>query len=246
MNARRLDLEMVSRGLARSRAKAQHLITEKRVLVDGEDARKFSQKVTPHTRIEVDTRNKDWVGRGAYKLLAAFDHFGFEPKDAIAADIGASTGGFCEVLLTRGAQKIYAVDVGHGQLHESLKNSPRLVNLEGVNAKNITADIIPEPLDMVVSDVSFISLTKALPATLALCKDGAKLAALVKPQFEVGRKNIGKGGIVRDADLVEKVRHDMEQWINSLDGWQCLGTIESPITGSDGNREYLLGAHYNA
>jgi len=246
MSTERLDLELVARGFADSRAKAQRLIKENRVQVNDEPAKKTSQKVSAEAQIVVEARDREWVGRGAYKLLAALDHFRFDPRGLVAADIGASTGGFSEVLLSRDIAKIYAVDVGHGQLHRNLLTDPRLINLEGVNAKSLNVQVIEDPLDMVVSDVSFISLKKALPAPLSLCKTGASLTALIKPQFEVGKQNLGKGGIVKDPSLAEAVRLDIEQWISSLPGWKCLGTIESPITGADGNREFLLGAIYDA
>ena len=246
MSTERLDIELVTRGFTDSRAKAQAMIKDNRVTVDGVSARKASQKISEDAQLEVENRGTEWVGRGAHKLIAALDHFQIDPAGKIAADIGASTGGFSEVLLSRDIAKVYAVDVGHGQLHHSLLDDPRLINLEGLNAKSLSSDQIEEPLDIIVSDVSFISLKKALPASLALCKSGAFLTALVKPQFEVGKQNIGKGGIVKDPMLVEAVRIDMEKWISSQAGWQSLGTIESPITGSDGNREFLLGAKYDA
>ncbi len=244
--SQRLDMEMLKRNLADSRAKAQAMVSDQRVLVNGILADKPSRKITPEHIIEIIHTDVEWVGRGAFKLLAALDHFGFDPENRIAADIGASTGGFCHVLLEKGAKRVYAIDVGHDQLHKSLIEDERLINLEGVNARYIAEAEVPEPLDMVVSDVSFISLKKALPAALGLCAPGAVLAALVKPQFEVGKGNLGKGGIVRDPELVEQVRLDMESWVNALPGWKCLGSIDSPITGSDGNREYLLGAIFGA
>ncbi|MEH6477316.1 MAG: TlyA family RNA methyltransferase [Sneathiella sp.] len=246
MSTERLDIELVSRGFTDSRAKAQAFIKEKRVSVNGVIAKKASQKTSDDADIEVENRGREWVGRGAFKLLAALEHFKYDPAGKIAADIGASTGGFSEVLLSQDIAKVYAVDVGHGQLHSSLLDEPKLINLEGLNAKALELEHIPEPLDLIVSDVSFISIKKALPAVLSLCKPGACLFTLVKPQFEVGKQNIGKGGIVRDPMLVEAVRVDIEEWINSQAGWQSLGIIDSPITGSDGNREFLLGAKYNA
>ncbi len=245
MAAQRLDQEMVIRTLATSRAKAQSLIMDGRVLIDGKTADKPSRKVTPAQEIVISGNEKEWVGRGAHKLIAALDHFKLDPSGMIAADIGASTGGFCEVLLERGIKKVFAVDVGHDQLHPSLASNPKLINLEGVNARNLTATEIADPLDLIVSDVSFISLTKALPAALDLCRQGAWLLVLVKPQFEAGRENIGKGGIVRDPAVAQKVREDMESWIETRAGWRCLGSIESPIKGSDGNQEYLMGACYD-
>ncbi len=243
---RRLDLELVSRGLCESRAKAQAFIKEGRVQVDGAVALKPNRKIEGDCQIYLDAPEITWVSRGAYKLLAALEHFSPDIEGRIAADIGASTGGFSEVLLKRGVRKIYAVDVGHGQLHERLLQENRLINMEGTNARHLSRDDIPDPLDLVVTDASFISLKKLLPAVLGLCAPGAHLVALIKPQFEVGKGNLGKGGIVRDPDLTEQIRHDMESWINALPGWHCLGTIDSPITGSDGNHEYLMGAHKSA
>lgn len=242
----RLDMEILKRGLAATRSKAQALISDGRVRIDGELADKHSRKVGAEQQIDIESRNVEWVGRGAVKLIAALEHFGFDPKDRIAADIGASTGGFSQVLLLRGIKTVYAVDVGHDQLDSSLLDYNQLINIEGVNARYLSQRDIPDPLDMVVTDVSFISLKKVLPATLSLCKPGAVLAALVKPQFEVGKGNLGKGGIVRDTEMVEQVRQDMEAWIETIPGWRCLGSILSPVTGSDGNTEYLLGAILDA
>ncbi|MEH6545416.1 MAG: TlyA family RNA methyltransferase [Sneathiella sp.] len=242
----RLDLEMVRRGMVKSRARAQDLIKNGHVLIDGNTTRKPTKKVGLDIPITIDAPDIEWVGRGALKLLAALDHFNIDPKGMTAADIGASTGGFCQVLLKHEAKKVYAVDVGHGQLDPLIAEDERVINLEKTNGRALTSVLIPEPLDIVVSDVSFISLKLALPAALSLCRDGAILLALVKPQFEVGKGNVGKGGIVRDPDLVRSVPIEMTNWINSLTGWHSLGIIESPIEGSDGNTEFLLGANYAA
>jgi len=242
----RLDLELVARKLAKSRAKAQALIQEGAVQVNGAPVTKTSAKVTSVSDIEVTISGPDWVGRGAYKLLAALDHFKPDLEGAIAADIGASTGGFTQVLLEQGAAKIYAIDVGHDQLHPSLADDPRVLNMEGVNARYLDQKQIPEPLDVIVTDASFISLKKLLPASLSLCSPGAYLFALIKPQFEVGKGNLGKGGVIRDPEQAEQVRKDLENWMASQPGWMSLGTIDSPIKGSDGNHEYMLGARKNA
>ncbi|MCR9212107.1 MAG: TlyA family RNA methyltransferase [Proteobacteria bacterium] len=238
----RLDLELVTRGLAKSRARAQELISERRVTVGGAIVTKPTRKVSPDSLITVATPEMEWVGRGAKKLLAALFHFQLDPTGKVAADIGASTGGFTQVLLQFGASKVFAVDVGQGQLVSEIAKDIRVVNLEKTNARDLTRNIVPDPLNMIVADVSFISLKKVLPAVLQLCTPGAALVALVKPQFEVGKGNVGKGGIVRDAALVNQVAIDMENWINEQSGWSSLGVIDSPITGSDGNREFLLGA----
>lgn len=242
----RLDLELVARKLVKSRAKAQALIQEGSVRVDDVTQTKTSAKVTSASDIRVTTSGPDWVGRGAYKLLAALDHFKPDLDGAVAADIGASTGGFTQVLLNRGAAKIYAVDVGHDQLHPVLSEDPRVINMEGVNARYLDQEQIPDPLDVIVTDASFISLKKLLPASLDLCSPGAYLFALIKPQFEVGKGNLGKGGIIRNPDQAEQVRRDLEHWIYNQPGWASLGSIDSPIKGSDGNHEYLLGARKNA
>ncbi|WP_373087504.1 TlyA family RNA methyltransferase [Sneathiella sp.] len=243
--SQRLDLELVRRKLVKSRARAQSLIAGGQVSVGGSVTIKTTRQVTALTDIELSDQTDSWVGRGAHKLLAALDHFGIDPRDRIAADIGASTGGFTQVLLRRGAKKIYAVDVGHSQINAEIARDPRVVNLEKTNARDLTAAHIPEPLGIIVADVSFISLKLALPAALSLAANGAVLIALVKPQFEVGKGNVGKGGIVRDPDLVATVPVDLEGWINTHSGWRSLGIIDSPIEGSDGNHEFLLGACYD-
>ena len=244
MTSKRLDMALVDRELVPTRARAQSLIQDGKILVNKVSARKASQKINEEDIVELAVQERQWVGRGALKLLKALDHFSIEPAGKIAADIGASTGGFCEVLLDRGVQKIYAVDVGHNQLHPSLKGNDRLINMEGLNARDLTQDIIPDPLDLIVSDVSFISLKKALPAALALCAPGAELAVLIKPQFEVGRENLGKGGIVKNPEIARKAADDIEDWISNLPGWRSLGVTTSPIKGRDGNTEFLLGARY--
>ncbi|MAL78110.1 MAG: TlyA family rRNA (cytidine-2'-O)-methyltransferase [Sneathiella sp.] len=242
--SQRLDLALVARDLVKSRARAQSLIAEGRVSVNGEIADKANRKVTETADITLDIPDMQWVGRGAVKLLAALDHFGLSVKGRIAADIGASTGGFTQVLLSRDVRRVYAVDVGHDQLDPVVGEDPRVVNLEKTNSKDLDTALIPDALDLIVADVSFISLTKALPAVLDLAAPGADLVALVKPQFEVGKGNVGKGGIVRDAALADRVPMEMESWINARPGWRSLGTMASPILGSDGNREFLMGARH--
>jgi 23S rRNA (cytidine1920-2'-O)/16S rRNA (cytidine1409-2'-O)-methyltransferase len=165
---------------------------------------------------------------------------------AIALDLGASTGGFTDVLLARGAARVYAVDVGHGQLAWKLRNDPRVVVLEGVNARNLTAREIPEPPGVIVCDASFIGLEVVLPASLALAAPGAHLVALIKPQFEAGRGKVGKGGIVRDPDVHADVCRRIEAWLGALPGWSVIGIVESPITGQEGNREFLISARFRA
>ena len=192
--------------------------------------------------LEIRARTGAWVSRGALKLIHGLDHFAIDPTDATALDVGASTGGFTEVLLARGARRVYAVDVGHGQLHQKLRHDPRVVVLERVNARFLTAAEVPEPPDLVVCDASFISLTQVLPPGLALAAPAARLVALIKPQFEVGRGEVGKGGVVRDPALHEVVCARIAQWLDDEPGWRVLGLTPSPVTGPKGNREFLIAA----
>ncbi len=235
----RLDQALVSAGLADSRSRAQALVAAGVVLVNGVAAKKPSQKVGGEVLTLTGNPNP-WVSRAALKLDHALRAFALSPEGAVALDVGASTGGFTEVLLANGAVKVYALDVGHGQLHDRLKADPRVMNIEGVNARNIPDGLIP-PVDWIVTDVSFISLQKALPAALSLARAGATLVALIKPQFEVGRANIGKGGIVKDAAAQQAARDRIAAFLDA-EGWQVTHRADSPITGSDGNREFLVAA----
>jgi 23S rRNA (cytidine1920-2'-O)/16S rRNA (cytidine1409-2'-O)-methyltransferase len=185
------------------------------------------------------------VSRGAAKLAAALRAFEFDAEGCTALDVGASTGGFTEVLLERGAKKVYAVDVGHGQLHASLRHNARVVSLEGCDARDLTRAAVFEPITAIVADVSFISLTKALGPALALAAPGAWLVALIKPQFEVGPKLVGKGGIVRDEAARLRAVEEVTAWLAAQDGWRLAGTIPSPIRGGSGNEEFLMGALYD-
>ena len=194
--------------------------------------------------LEVRGKDHPWVSRGGLKLDHGLAHFGFDVAGAVALDVGSSTGGFTDVLLTRGAAKVYAVDVGTNQLAWKLRQDPRVVVHEQTNARTLDASIIPEPVDIVTCDASFISLTKVLEASLKLAKRGAKLVALVKPQFEAGREEVGKGGVVRDTDVHERVCAQAKDWVISQ-GWTVLGVTPSPITGPEGNVEFLLGAVKN-
>ena len=235
----RLDQRLVELGLAPSRARARALIEAGAVTVDGTVAAKPAQAVDAEARVEVTGEALPWVGRGALKLLHALDAFGLAPS-GLALDVGASTGGFTQVLLARGAARVYALDVGHGQLHPTLAADPRVTSLEGVNAREIPAGLVP-PVDWVTADVSFISLEKALPGALALAKPGAVLVALIKPQFEAGREAVGRGGIVRDGRVHAAVCARICDWLGAQ-GWQVTGVIPSPIEGGDGNREFLVAA----
>jgi 23S rRNA (cytidine1920-2'-O)/16S rRNA (cytidine1409-2'-O)-methyltransferase len=191
--------------------------------------------------LEVRGKHHPWVSRGGIKLDHGLTHFGFDVAGAVALDVGSSTGGFTDVLLGRGAAKVYAVDVGTNQLAWKLRQDPRVVVNEQTNARTLDAGIVPEPVDLVVCDASFISLAKVLKAPLKLAKTGAKLVALVKPQFEAGREEVGKGGVVRDPAVHERVCAEAAKWVGSQ-GWRVLGVTESPITGPEGNVEFLLGA----
>ena len=191
--------------------------------------------------LEVRGKDHPWVSRGGIKLDHGLTHFGFDVAGAIAIDVGSSTGGFTDVLLSRGAAKVYAVDVGTNQLAWKLRQDPRVIVHEQTNARNIDAGVIPQSLDIVVCDASFISLAKVLEAPLKLARPGAKLVALVKPQFEAGREEVGKGGVVRDPIVHERVCAEVSGWVQSQ-GWAVLGVTPSPITGPEGNVEFLLGA----
>ncbi len=241
----RLDAVLLERGLFQSRARAQEAIKSGCVLIDGALATKPSQKVGVESKVEVTSDVHPYVSRGGVKLAAAIEAFEIDAKGLTCLDLGASTGGFCDVLLRAGASKIYAVDVGKGQLHETIAKDPRIVNLEQTHAKDLSAALIPDPIDLIVCDVSFISLKKALPWALVLAAPGARLAALVKPQFEVGRERLGKGGIVKPGrENAEGVAEDIAAFIEGVSGWRPLGFIDSPIKGGDGNREFLLHGVY--
>jgi 23S rRNA (cytidine1920-2'-O)/16S rRNA (cytidine1409-2'-O)-methyltransferase len=237
----RLDRALVQRGLVVSRARAQDLIRRGLVRVGDRIEARPGAIVRDATVIEL-TAGEVFVSRGAHKLIAALDQFGFSPAGLVVLDVGASTGGFTQVLLRRGAARVYAVDVGRGQLHADLAGDPRLVSLEGLDARSLDATLLPEPIGALVADVSFISLTKALPAALALTTPGAWLVALVKPQFEAGRAAVGRGGIVRDPEQRRRAVDSVQGWLAAQPGWRVAGVIPSPITGGSGNVEFLLGA----
>ena len=238
----RLDLALVARGLAATRAQARDLIGRGCVSVDGVVVTKSAALVAEAVAVAVADGAADYVSRGGLKLAAALDAFGFDANGTIALDVGASTGGFTQVLLARGAAKVYAVDVGHGQLHARLAGDKRVVSLETCDARRLTRALIPDPIGAIVADVSFISLTKALPAALVLAGPSAWLVALVKPQFEAGRAAIGKGGIVRDPGVREQAVAAVQSWMAQQPGWRVAGVVPSPIAGGSGNREFLLGA----
>ncbi len=236
----RLDAALVARGLCPSRSRAQSLIKAGVVRVNETVARKASANVLPGDVIELTEDPNPYVSRAALKLVAGLDHFAPDINGMTGLDLGASTGGFCEVLLDRGADRVLAIDVGHGQLSAKLSNDPRLTSYEGVNARDLAALDLPS-FAIITADLSFISLTLALPPALNIAAKGCWLIALIKPQFEVGRANIGKGGIVRDARLHAQACEDIAAFLGDA-GWDVKGVIDSPIEGSDGNREFLVGA----
>jgi 23S rRNA (cytidine1920-2'-O)/16S rRNA (cytidine1409-2'-O)-methyltransferase len=216
------------------------------VSVEGRPALKPGALIEPSARLSVDEQASPFVSRGGLKLAAALDAFGLDPKGLVALDIGASTGGFTEVLLERGATRVYAVDVGRDQLHDKLREDRRVVVLEGTDARALNADAIEGPVGAIVADVSFISLAKALPAALKLAAPGTWLVALVKPQFEVGREGVGKGGIVRDAEARGRAVAEVRVFIDATPGWKVFAELPSPIPGGSGNEEVLIGARHEA
>ncbi len=240
MSRKRIDVLLVERGLFDSRAKARAAIEAGRVTADGKVVGKASEAVDEVAEITAEAAHP-WVGRGGLKLDHALTLWPVAVGGRIVLDVGASTGGFTQVALSRGAAKVYAVDVGTGQLHPSLAGDPRVVELSGTDARTLDAVLVPEAPDLIVTDVSFISLAKALPAALALARRGAELVALVKPQFEAGRDNIGKGGVVKDEAVRARVLADVAGWLEGI-GWTVLATTDSPVAGGDGNREFLLRA----
>jgi 23S rRNA (cytidine1920-2'-O)/16S rRNA (cytidine1409-2'-O)-methyltransferase len=237
----RADHLLVSRGLAESRTRAQALIMAGAVFSGEKKLAKAGDMLAEDAPLEVRGKDHPWVSRGGVKLAHGLEYFGFDVTGALALDVGSSTGGFTDVLLTNGAVKVYAVDVGTNQLAWKLRQDPRVVVLEQTNARYLTAEQIPEPIDVVTCDASFISLSKVLESPLKLARTGAKLVALVKPQFEAGREEVGKGGVVRDPAVHERVCADAADWVASR-GWRVLGITQSPITGPEGNVEFLLGA----
>jgi 23S rRNA (cytidine1920-2'-O)/16S rRNA (cytidine1409-2'-O)-methyltransferase len=236
----RLDRLLVERGLASTRSQAQDLIRRGAVILDGKIVLKTGHEVRDRACLQV-LETERYVSRGAWKLRAALDAFGFSPEGRVCLDAGASTGGFTQVLLERGAARVFAADIGRDQLHVSLRGDPRVVSMETTDVRTLTAAMFPAPIEAVTCDVSFISLLKILPAILPLAQGNAWLAALIKPQFEAGRASIGKRGIVKDEtakrDAIERVLACIE-----AAGWTVCGTVSSPILGQDGNEETLAGA----
>ncbi len=237
---KRVDQLLVDRGLVESRARAQALVMAGLVYSGDRRVDKPGTALPEDCALELKGQDHPWVSRGGLKLAKALEAFAIDPAGKVAVDVGASTGGFTDVLLTHGAARVYAVDVGHGQLAWKLRSDPRVVVLERTNARHLTAEQIPEPVDMVVCDASFIGLETVLPAALALARPGAVLAALIKPQFEVGKGRVGKGGVVREPELHAEVCERIHAWLDGLPGWRVEGITESPILGPEGNKEFLI------
>lgn len=240
MTRKRIDLLLVERGLFDSRARARAAIEAGLVSAGGKTIARPSDMVEDAADIAA-TPAHPWVGRGGLKLDHALTLWPVLVEGRTVLDVGASTGGFTQVCLSRGAARVYSVDVGRGQLHPSLAADPRVVELSGTDARALDATLIPTAPDLIVTDVSFIALAKALPAALTLAGEGAELIALVKPQFEVGRERVGKGGLVKDEAARAQALADVVAWLERT-GWRVLATADSPVTGGDGNREFLLRA----
>lgn len=240
MSSKRLDQHLVDTGLFASRARARDAILRGTVLMDGTVCKKPAQKVAEGSSIEVNDPASAYVSRAALKLLEALERFQVEPAGRICLDIGASTGGFTQVLLQHGAAKVHSIDVGHGQLHESLASHQRVIAQEGLNARDLTSTHLGgDSPDLIVSDVSFISLKLALPPALALAAEGAEGIFLVKPQFEAGKDRIGKGGLV-DPEIAEETARGLQSWLSSVPDWEAGDLVPSPVKGGDGNAEWLL------
>jgi len=236
----RIDQMLVDRGLAESRARAQALIMAGLVYAGEQKVAKPGDRWPLDVVLDVRGKDHPWVSRGGIKLAHGLAHFGWDIAGAVVIDVGASTGGFTDVALQAGAAKIYAVDVGHGQLAWKLRQDPRVVVLEKTNARTLTSALIPEPVDLIVCDASFIGLRTVLPAAMALSKTHARLLALIKPQFEAGPADVGKGGVVRDPQVHARVCTQVQEWLEAQPGWHCLGITPSPITGPEGNVEFLI------
>ncbi len=242
MKRGRADQMLVERGLVESRARAQALILAGKVFSGERRVEKAGQPLAPDAPLEVRGHEHPWVSRGGLKLVHGLEAFGLSPQGLVCLDVGASTGGFTDVLLAHGAARVHAVDVGHGQLAWKLRSDPRVVVYEKTNARHLTAAIIAEPIGALVCDASFIGLQTVLPAGLGLCAPGAWAVALIKPQFEAGPGQVGRKGVVRDPAVHQEVCARIHGWWAGLPGWAVLGIAESPITGPEGNREFLIGA----
>jgi len=237
----RVDQLLVERGLVESRTRAQALVMAGLVFSGDRKIAKSGDTLAADAPLEVKGRDHPWVSRGGIKLDHGLTHFGWDVAGAVAIDVGSSTGGFTDVLLSRGTVRVYAVDSGTNQLAWKLRQDPRVVVLEQLSARLLTAEHIPEPIDIIVCDASFISLMKVLPVPMGFARPGARLLALIKPQFEAGREDVGKGGVVRDEAVRDRVCRDVAAWLEAQ-GWAVAGLTTSPITGPEGNVELLIGA----
>jgi 23S rRNA (cytidine1920-2'-O)/16S rRNA (cytidine1409-2'-O)-methyltransferase len=236
----RVDQLLASRGLAESRTRAQALILAGVVFAGERKVAKAGEMIADDVELTVRGRDHPWVSRGGVKLSHGLDFFGWDVTGATAMDVGSSTGGFTDVLLTRGAVRVYAVDSGTNQLAWKLRQDPRVVVLEQLSARLLTEAHVPEPVDLIVCDASFIGLAKVLQRPLDFASPNARLLALVKPQFEAGRGEVGKGGVVRDPAVHQRVCDEAAAWLAAQPGWQVVGVTQSPITGPEGNVEFLL------
>ena len=239
----RADQLLVARGLVESRTRAQALILAGKIFSGERRVAKAGDVLADDVPLEVRGQDHPWVSRGGLKLAHGLAHFGFSPAGRVCLDVGASTGGFTDVLLANGAAKVHAVDVGHGQLAWKLRCDPRVVVHEKTNARYLTREAVADPVEALVCDASFIGLATILPAPLALCAAGAWAVVLIKPQFEAGAASVGGKGVVRDPAVHQAVCERVIDWWSGLPGWTVSGVIESPITGPEGNKEFLLGAH---
>ncbi|MGO1305353.1 MAG: TlyA family RNA methyltransferase [Sphingomonas parapaucimobilis] len=244
MAKQRVDQMLVDRGLVESRSRAQALVMAGLVFSGEAKIAKPGQQLAEDAVLDVRGRDHPWVSRGGIKLAHGLEHFGWDVTDTVAIDVGSSTGGFTDVLLQKGAAKVYAVDSGTNQLAWSLRQDPRVIVHEQTSARILTEVHIPEPVDIIVCDASFIGLAKVLERPLSFAKPGARLLALIKPQFEAGRKEVGKGGVVRDAAVHQRVCDQVVAWLTDS-GWQVAGVTQSPITGPEGNIEFLVAASRN-
>lgn len=245
MAKKRVDQLLVERGLAESRSRAQAYIMAGNVYTGEQKIAKPGQQVKEDITLEVRGKEHPWVSRGGLKLVQGIDEFKIDVTDMTVIDVGASTGGFTDVCLEKGAKKVYAVDVGHGQLAWKIRNDERVVVLEKTNARYLTDAEIPEKVNLIVCDASFIGLQTVLPSPMKRAEDGCILIALIKPQFEVGKGKVGKGGVVREPELHKEVCDKIENWLrDEMDGWNVIGITQSPIKGPEGNIEFLIGARY--
>jgi 23S rRNA (cytidine1920-2'-O)/16S rRNA (cytidine1409-2'-O)-methyltransferase len=244
MKRMRADQLLVDRGLAESRTRAQALILAGLVFAGEAKVAKAGQTIPEDVILEVRGRDHPWVSRGGVKLAHALDHFGWSPAGSVAMDVGSSTGGFTDVLLTRGAVRVYAIDSGTNQLAWKLRSDDRVIVYEKTNARHLTSAEVPEPIDLIVCDASFIALAKVLATPLGFAAPDARLVALIKPQFEAGREEVGKGGVVRDPEIHARVCAEVAGWIAGL-GWNVIGIVPSPITGPEGNIEFLIAATHS-